>query len=192
MRVWFPLPSGRRNSSGSSRSRISRRRLFSGVRCPKIVFSYDPRSITAGTPGLPVDGGRAHVSLDAAVAGLPPTLRGVRPSGLPHTPWDILEHMRVGAWRFWNLHAITRSTSRRGHPSYPPPRHLRRQRVGQDILKHSQSSDLRRMVKNPQVNLHARIPHGTGQTVPDSCRRRIILYHLGQLILVRQAIRRLK
>ncbi len=49
---------------------------------------------------------------------------------------------------------------------------------------------MRRMVKNPQVNLHARIAHGTGQTVL----REVLLaadhnaYHLGQLILVRRLL----
>jgi len=37
-----------------------------------------------------LDGGGAHLDFDAAVAGLPAALRGVRPSGLPHTPWELL------------------------------------------------------------------------------------------------------
>jgi uncharacterized damage-inducible protein DinB len=49
---------------------------------------------------------------------------------------------------------------------------------------------LRRMVKNSKVNLHARIPHGTGQTVL----REVLLvadhnsYHLGQMVLVRRLL----
>src|SRR4051812_47209931 len=43
-------------------------------------------------------GGHAHLNFDAAVAGLPPALRGARPAGLPHTPWRLLEHMRLGQW----------------------------------------------------------------------------------------------
>jgi uncharacterized damage-inducible protein DinB len=46
------------------------------------------------------------------------------------------------------------------------------------------------MLKNSRVNLHARIPHGTGQTVL----REVLLaadhtsYHLGQLVVVRRLL----
>jgi uncharacterized damage-inducible protein DinB len=49
---------------------------------------------------------------------------------------------------------------------------------------------MRRIVKNSKVNLHARIPHGTGQTVL----REVLLaadhnaYHLGQLVVVRRLL----
>ncbi len=51
-------------------------------------------------------------------------------------------------------------------------------------------ASLRRLVKNPKTNLHARIPHGTGQTVL----REVLLvadhtsYHLGQLVIVRRLL----
>jgi len=37
----------------------------------------------------------AHVSFDVAVEGIPPPLQGVRPEGLPYSPWELLEHLRV-------------------------------------------------------------------------------------------------
>ena len=43
-------------------------------------------------------GGHAHLDFDTAVAGLPPELRGARPPGLPHTPWRLLEHLRIAQW----------------------------------------------------------------------------------------------
>src|SRR4051794_6509324 len=43
-------------------------------------------------------GGGAHVDFDRAVAGLPVKLRGVRPKGLPHSPWRLVEHMRLAQW----------------------------------------------------------------------------------------------
>jgi hypothetical protein len=39
--------------------------------------------------------GHAHLSFDRAVADLPMGLRGVRPPGLPHTPWRLVEHLRI-------------------------------------------------------------------------------------------------
>jgi len=43
-------------------------------------------------------GGGAHLSFDKAVARLPAKLRGAKPAGVPHTPWRLLEHMRIAQW----------------------------------------------------------------------------------------------
>ena len=43
-------------------------------------------------------GGSAHVDFDAAVANLPPKLRGAKIPGVPHTPWRLLEHLRIAQW----------------------------------------------------------------------------------------------
>lgn len=43
-------------------------------------------------------GGGAHVSFDKAIAGLPPGLRGAKSPGVPHTPWRLLEHLRIAQW----------------------------------------------------------------------------------------------
>src|ERR687885_318611 len=37
----------------------------------------------------------AHVGFDAAVKGLPPRLRGAVAQGLPHSPWQLVEHVRI-------------------------------------------------------------------------------------------------
>src|SRR5437764_10257146 len=37
----------------------------------------------------------AHADFDAAVKGMPPHLAGVRPAGLPYSPWELLEHLRL-------------------------------------------------------------------------------------------------
>jgi len=37
----------------------------------------------------------AHLTLEAAVKGLPARLRGKRPKGFTHSPWELLEHLRL-------------------------------------------------------------------------------------------------
>ena len=37
----------------------------------------------------------AHVSFDAAVANLPAGKRGSAPAGLPYSPWQLVEHLRI-------------------------------------------------------------------------------------------------
>src|ERR1700722_18109094 len=43
-------------------------------------------------------GGGAHLNFDKAIADLPAELRGAKPPGLPHTPWRLLEHLRIAQW----------------------------------------------------------------------------------------------
>src|SRR5918995_5584471 len=37
----------------------------------------------------------AHVGFDRAVAGIPVKLRGRTPPGLPYSPWQLVEHLRI-------------------------------------------------------------------------------------------------
>ena len=43
-------------------------------------------------------GGGAHLDFEKAIAGLPPGLRGAKADGVPHTPWRLLEHLRLAQW----------------------------------------------------------------------------------------------
>jgi uncharacterized damage-inducible protein DinB len=49
------------------------------------------RSIVAAA----LDAREAHVPFDRAVAGLAPAFRGRRPEGLPHSAWELVEHVRL-------------------------------------------------------------------------------------------------
>ncbi len=40
-------------------------------------------------------GGHAHADFDTAVRNLAPALRGKRPKGAEHSPWELLEHLRI-------------------------------------------------------------------------------------------------
>jgi DinB superfamily len=40
----------------------------------------------------------AHLDFEAAVKDLPATLRGKRPKGAEHSPWEVLEHLRIAQW----------------------------------------------------------------------------------------------
>src|SRR5216110_1433579 len=60
-------------------------------------------------------GGGAHLSLDDALAGLPAELRGVKPPGVPHTAWRLLEHMRIAQWDILEFSRNPKHVS----PSFP-------------------------------------------------------------------------
>jgi hypothetical protein len=140
-----------------------------------------------------LSGGGAHVDFDGAVAGLPAPLRGVRPSGLPHTPWELLEHMRIAQWDILEFCRKPKHVSPPWPAGYWPATPAPPDEAAWDKSIKAFRADLatfRRMVKNSTTNLHARIPHGTGQTIL----REVLLvadhnsYHLGQFVLVRRLL----
>ena len=42
-----------------------------------------------------LDWDEAHVGFDKAIAGLTPAQRGARAAGFDHSPWQLLEHLRI-------------------------------------------------------------------------------------------------
>lgn len=40
----------------------------------------------------------AHLDFDRVIAGWPVRLRGGKPAGMPHTAWQLLEHLRIAQW----------------------------------------------------------------------------------------------
>ena len=137
--------------------------------------------------------GDAHVDFDAAVRGIPAKLLGVKPKGLPYSPWQLLEHMRL-AQR--DILDFCRDPSYRAPkwpedywPKKPAPPSARS--WGRSVAAfRADRRALARLAANRSVNLAARIPHGEGQTYL----REIVLaadhaaYHLGEMVAVRRLL----
>ena len=138
-------------------------------------------------------GGDAHVNFDSAVADLPSNLRGAKVAGIPHTPWRLIEHMRIAQW---DILEFSRNPSHVS-PKFPdgywpagdePPDDRAWDRAIADFR--ADLNAMQALVADPATDLLARIPHGTGQTILREC---LILadhnsYHLGQLIVLRRAL----
>ena len=138
-------------------------------------------------------GGHAHLTFDRAIADLPADLRGAKPPGLPHSPWRLVEHMRIAQWD------ILRFTIDRAHasPEFPrgywPEGDAPPDPGAWDRSVASFRADLRAMmdlVADPGVDLLAPIPHGQGQT---ALREAMLVadhnaYHLGQLVTIRRLL----
>ena len=138
-------------------------------------------------------GGGAHLDFDAAIADLPAGLRGAKPPGVPHTPWRLLEHLRIAQW---DILEFSRNSSHVS-PSFPDgywPRGDSPPDEGAwDKSVAAFRADLAAMqdlVANPATDLFVPIPHGEGQTI---LREAMLVadhnaYHLGQLVVVRRAL----
>ncbi len=135
----------------------------------------------------------AHVSFDDAVRDLPEHLRGARPAGLPHSPWELLEHIRIAQRDILNF-SLTARYDRLEWPSgyWPPsPGPLVLEAWEPSVAAVREDRDrLQKLARDARIDLIAVTPHGTDQT---SLRELLLVvdhtaYHVGQLVIVRRLL----
>src|SRR3984957_13343359 len=108
-----------------------------------------------------LQGGGAHLHFDAAIADLPIELQGAKPNGVPHSPWRLLEHMRIAQWDILEFSRNPKHVSLMDPEDYwpdgdPPP-----DDAVWDRCIASFRADLQAMcdlVAEPTTDLVARIP----------------------------------
>ncbi len=138
-------------------------------------------------------GSNAHSTFEAAVRGLPAALRGKRPKGCPHSPWELVEHLRIAQWDILEFSRNPRHKSPAWPEGYWPAAPAPPDGRSWDRSVKAFRRDLKAMcalVADPATDLYARIPHGEGQTI---LREALLAadhnaYHVGQLILVRRLL----
>jgi hypothetical protein len=135
----------------------------------------------------------AHLSFDEAVKGFPVKLRGAKPKGAPHTPWQLLEHLRIAQADILDFSRNPAYQEMKWPDDYWPKTEVPPDAAAWDHSVEQFRRDLKSMeglVSDTSVDLTARIPHGTGQTV---LREALLVadhnsYHLGQLVFVRKML----
>jgi hypothetical protein len=137
--------------------------------------------------------GHGHLDFEHAIAGLPATLYGVKPAGLPHTPWRLVEHMRIAQWDILQFSIDPKHVSPNFPDGYWPAGDAPPDPKAWDRTVARFRHDLQAMmdlVADPNVDLFVPIAHGQGQTI---LREAMLVadhnsYHLGQLVTVRRLL----
>jgi hypothetical protein len=140
-----------------------------------------------------LDGGGTHLHFDQAIDSIPPELRGKAVPPVPHTPWRLLEHMRIAQWDILEFSRNPRHVSPAWSAGYWPTGDVPPDDEAWDRSVARFRADLQAMkdlVADPGTDLFARIPHGDGQTI---LREALLVadhnsYHLGQLVVVRRQL----
>jgi uncharacterized damage-inducible protein DinB len=135
----------------------------------------------------------AHVAFDAAVAGLPDELRGRAPAGLPYSPWQLVEHLRITQQDILDF-CLNPAYEELAWPldywpaTVAPPSPAA---WDESLTRFREArAALQRLARDPAIDLTTTIPHGTGQTYL----RELLLaadhsaYHVGELIVVRRLL----
>ena len=140
-----------------------------------------------------LDWNEAHVDFDDAVDGVPLDKQGTAPPGCPHSPWQILEHLRIAQADIYdfcvNPGYKEMAWPQDYWPSSAPPRASSWDESA--AAYRSDNEKMKELVRN-QPDLFARIPHATA---PHQTYIRAVLlvadhaaYHLGELVLVRRLL----
>jgi hypothetical protein len=136
----------------------------------------------------------AHVGFDRAIAGIPPDRRGGRPPGLEHSPWELLEHIRIAHEDIVDFCANPAyAHDLRWPDDYWPrdPAPPGDSAWTASIAAYGRSREELKTIARTTPDLTATVPTGKGS---QTYLRAILLaadhtaYHVGQLVAVRRAL----
>ena len=140
-----------------------------------------------------LEGGHAHATFDQVMEDFPAKYRGEIPSGLPHSAWMLLEHMRIAQWDILDFSRNPKYKGMKWPAEYWPKERAPRNALEWEKSVHAFHGDLeamKKLVSDPKTNLFAKLPWGEGQTV---LREAMLVadhnaHHLGQLIDVKRVL----
>lgn len=136
-------------------------------------------------------GGQAHADFDSAVKNLAPALRGRRPKGAEHSPWEILEHLRIAQRDILEFSRNPKHRSPDWPGGYWPASAAPPDKKAWDKSVRAFRGDLKDMCALVEdADLFSKIRHGDGQTI---LREALLTadhnaYHLGEMVLVRRLL----
>ena len=140
-----------------------------------------------------LSGGGAHAKFHEVVKGIPPELQGQIPPGLQHSPWMLVEHMRIAQWDILEFSRNPKHVSPpwpKGHwpATASPSKAVEWGKSVKAFRKNLQA--MQDLVASPKTDLFAPIRWGDGQTI---LREALLVadhnaYHLGQLVDVRRLL----
>lgn len=138
-----------------------------------------------------LEGKGAHVQLTKVISDFPIEFRGKKPSGVPYSAWQLLEHMRIAQWDILEFSRNPQHISPKWPEGYWPADAIPPNNLAWDNSIEQFLHDLKEMqdlVKNLSTDLYVDVPYGKGQNIL----REVLLvadhnaYHLGQLVMLRK------
>ena len=137
--------------------------------------------------------GDAHADFNAVIGKIAAEFQGRRPSGLPYSLWQLLEHIRLTQSDILNFCRNPNYKAPKWPDEYwpqgdaPPDPESWQKSVDAYLAERREFRDL---LTDSNLNLFDRIPHGEGQTY---LREALLLadhtaYHLGEIIAVRRLL----
>jgi hypothetical protein len=135
----------------------------------------------------------AHVGFEGTFKDMPASLQGNRPTGLPHSPWELLEHMRIAQGDILEFTRDPKHVSPAWPSGYWPasPEPTGSHAWGKSVSAFEAGLNaMVELVRDESTDLLAPLSQDAEKTV---LREALLLadhnaYHLGQLVLVRRLL----
>ena len=133
----------------------------------------------------------AHLTFREAVGDFPTELRGKKLRGAPHTPWQLLEHIRIAQEDILDFSRNPKYVGRKFPEGYWPATAAPPSEDAWDKSVAQFEKDMKAMRKLvADGDLFAKFPHGQGQTL---LREALLVadhnaYPLGQLVFLRKML----
>lgn len=140
-----------------------------------------------------LDWDEAHADFTRVTTGIPAETRGVAPSGIPYSPWQLLEHLRLALSDIYDF-CVNPDYAEKEWPRdyWPPAAPPTPTAWDESVAAYKRDLDRLRALIDAQPDLLALVPNATG---PHQTYLRAALlvadhsaYHLGQLVLVRRLL----
>jgi len=136
-------------------------------------------------------GGSAHISLQDALKGLKPQLRGVKPEHMPYSIWQLVEHIRIAQWDMLQFCKDADHKSPKWPDDYWPKESVPKDEERWKGALTQINSDLDEFIELMEhSNIYQILQHGDGQTI---LREALQIadhnaYHIGEIIAVRRLL----
>jgi hypothetical protein len=135
----------------------------------------------------------AHAGFDNAVKDVPPDKIGVRPKGLPHSLWELLEHIRLAQRDIVEFSESAKYQPRKFPDDYWPGSSKPAGAPAWDKSIQSIRADRDAFIgllEDSSRDLYEPFPWGEGQTL---MREALLIadhnaYHVGEMVLVRRPL----
>ena len=136
-----------------------------------------------------LDARSAHIDVESALDGFPLDRINEKVPGSPHTPWQLLEHVRIAQWDILDFSTNANYKEMSWPDDYWPKAEATEDdwnRSVKQVLDDLQK--MRDLVDDPANDLFKKLDHGHGQTL---LREAMLVadhnaYHIGQLMLLRR------
>ena len=134
-------------------------------------------------------GGNAHVSLQDALKGLKPELRGVKPDHLPYSAWQLVEHIRIAQWDMLQFCRDAEHKSPKWPDDYWPKESAPEDDNAWNGSLSQINSELDEFIELMEhSDIYQKLQHGDGQTILLEALQIADhnAYHIGEIIAIRR------
>lgn len=140
-----------------------------------------------------LDGRNAHVDFSQAVQGLTFKQAGIKVEGVPHTVWELIEHIRIAQDDIFEFCRNSDYEELDWPDDYWP---TESKPESKEVFEKSVQAvrdgieEMRELIRDPQNELQKPFAHGGGQTL---FREAMLIvdhnaYHIGQIVLIRRLL----